>query len=219
MLGDIGHEQLINQIQQINELKGFEVIGVTSVAVDDGTGGGDTGRVPLEFDSIYAASYGAGKLSYSNSTIHLGAPVNQDLPALFATRTMHNEMCFEFTVVAPISQTAGCLGIIFSASSDIVQIVSQGVRVDISPINADINNLLLNSSGDDIPLEAGYTVKGQLVGTNVELKVYDENTLIDQTAIAVDPTDLKMHVFLGFDNTEQAFTQPIVLFPTAFEEG
>lgn len=61
VVGDIGHEQLISQIQQINELKGFEVIGVTSVAVG---GGGSSSQT-----SITNGTYKNGVLTYIGGTV------------------------------------------------------------------------------------------------------------------------------------------------------
>lgn len=63
VIGDIGHEQLINQLQQINELKGFEVIGVTSVPV--------TNDVQV-FSRLLNAVESSEKLTYTSGTLGNG---------------------------------------------------------------------------------------------------------------------------------------------------
>lgn len=105
VLGDIGHEQLISQIQQINELKGFEVIGVTSVVVDGGTDGGNNdggGNDDTSGALLINCLNQAGKLTYTGGTADFGSIFGEKTAFLFS-KPITAGYAFQYENPEPVS--------------------------------------------------------------------------------------------------------------------
>lgn len=122
VLGDIGHEQLISQIQQINELKGFEVIGVSSVVVSGGTDGGNndgSGNDDTSGTLLVNCINQARKLTYTGGTTDFGS-IFGEKTAFFFSKPITTGYAFQYENPEPVNgvRAIDSLRIKISSSSD-----------------------------------------------------------------------------------------------------
>ena len=162
VLGDIGHEQLISQIQQINELKGFEVIGVSSVAVADETSGNES-IFPTLFQAVETNKqliYTSGDLTAAGEAPSFGYVAIKPMleaerlriivPELSPNQEIKFLLNIQSTVIMAISDA--CVSIIDNGESTIVRTTNHEFIAQpgtILGIRRDGNKLIAETASDD----------------------------------------------------------------------